>query len=230
MTTNAQNGNWSEWIEWNGGECPLPAGTRYEVRFRSGRTAEGRQPNTWRWAREGHSGDIIAYRYKIKYPESKINSDLEKCAKYEWKEDFDRVKWNHVLEGPEWFNSKYSTGDGGYKKSEHSAARQQLDLDQAAVTPEEEEAWQDKERGMSIEEARSILSADNVNHPQHYQSDNGIECIDAIRAALGLDGFVAHCRGTAIKYAFRAGKKQAHAEDLRKAAWYLNRAANALDE
>ena len=71
---------------------------------------------------------------------------------------------------------------------------------------------------------------DNVNHPSHYQSDDGIECIDAIRAALGMEGFIAHCRGTAIKYAWRSGKKSAHAEDLRKAAWYLERAAIELEK
>lgn len=70
-------------------------------------------------------------------------------------------------------------------------------------------------------------AADMVNHPPHYQAD-GIECIDAIRAALGPDGFVALCRGNAIKYAWRAGKKGDAAQDLRKAAWYLNRAADEL--
>ena len=39
-------------------------------------------------------------------------------------------------------------------------------------------------------------AADLVNHPPHYQTD-GIECIDAIRASLGLEGFVAYCRGNA---------------------------------
>lgn len=77
---------------------------------------------------------------------------------------------------------------------------------------------------------KSLPVADPVNHPEHYQSDGGIECIDAIRAALGLEGFVSHCRGTAIKYAWRAGKKAEHAEDLRKAAWYLTRAATELEQ
>ena len=72
--------------------------------------------------------------------------------------------------------------------------------------------------------------SDHVNHPAHYQSDNGIECIDAIRAALGLDGFVAHCRGCAIKYAFRMGKKDQAEQELRKAAWYLTRAADEIRE
>jgi len=73
------------------------------------------------------------------------------------------------------------------------------------------------------------MSADPVNHPAHYTA-GGIECIDAIRAALGDQAFVAHCRATAIKYAWRAGAKEKHAEDLRKGAWYLTRAAEVLDD
>lgn len=66
-----------------------------------------------------------------------------------------------------------------------------------------------------------------VNHPDHYQGD-GIECIDAIRAALGTDGFIAYCRGNAIKYAWRAGKKGPNAaEDMGKAAVYSKWAAEA---
>lgn len=63
---------------------------------------------------------------------------------------------------------------------------------------------------------------DMVNHPPHYQGK--VECIDAIEAALGPDGFAAYCRGNAIKYSFRAGRKGPSAEDLAKAQWYLARA------
>jgi hypothetical protein len=72
---------------------------------------------------------------------------------------------------------------------------------------------------------------DSVNHPEHY-AKGGIECIQAIRAALTLDEFVAHCRATAIKYCWRVGKKDPakRAEDLRKGAWYLERAAQAIEE
>ena len=69
---------------------------------------------------------------------------------------------------------------------------------------------------------------DMVNHPPHYQSDNGIECIDAIRAALGSDGFIAYCRGSSMKYVWR--EKVNAAEDLRKSAWYLDRAAKELEQ
>ena len=69
---------------------------------------------------------------------------------------------------------------------------------------------------------------DMVNHPPHYQSDSGIECIDAIRAALGSAGFIAYCRGNAMKYVWR--EKINAAEDLRKAAFYLDRAARELEQ
>ena len=78
--------------------------------------------------------------------------------------------------------------------------------------------------------ADDLQKPDMVNNPPHYQTDNGIECIDAIRAALGADGFVAYCRGNAIKYSWRAGKKSLHSEDLRKALWYLDRAAQELEK
>lgn len=70
---------------------------------------------------------------------------------------------------------------------------------------------------------------DPIDHPKHY-TQGSIECIDAMRSALGDDGFVAYCRGAVIKYAWRAGHKGDPAEDLRKAAWYATRAAEVLEE
>lgn len=49
--------------------------------------------------------------------------------------------------------------------------------------------------------------ASNVDHPQHYQTKNGIECIDAIQAAQGPDEFLGFCKGIALKYLRRAKKK-----------------------
>ncbi len=66
---------------------------------------------------------------------------------------------------------------------------------------------------------------EEVHSPSHYQGA-GMECIDAIRAALGPEGFVAYCRGNAIKYSWRAGKKGPNvASDMGKAAVYANWAA-----
>jgi hypothetical protein len=70
---------------------------------------------------------------------------------------------------------------------------------------------------------------DPVNHPAHYTAGS-IECIAAIRAALGDKGFVAYCRGNAIKYLWRVDRKWDGEQDLRKAAWYAERAAEVLKE
>ena len=65
---------------------------------------------------------------------------------------------------------------------------------------------------------------DMVNSPPHYNQGD-IECIDAIRSALGTEGFKAYCRGSAIKYLWRAELKHTdNKEDWSKANWFINRA------
>lgn len=66
-------------------------------------------------------------------------------------------------------------------------------------------------------------SSDPINHPDHYQSESGIECIDAIRAALTPEEFRGYCKGAALKYIWRERKKGGD-ESLGKGVWYLNEA------
>lgn len=70
---------------------------------------------------------------------------------------------------------------------------------------------------------------DSVNHPPHY-TQGGVECIDAIEAALGPEGFAAYCRGAAIKYLWRGPHKGAEKQDYEKARWYLNRLLDEIGE
>ena len=64
----------------------------------------------------------------------------------------------------------------------------------------------------------------NVDHPNHYQSESGLEVIDVIKAFTSeLSGEEAFCIGNAIKYICRYSKKNG-VEDLEKAKWYINRA------
>lgn len=75
------------------------------------------------------------------------------------------------------------------------------------------------------------MSHDNVNNPSHYtHAENGIEAIDAIRAALGRDGFIAFLRGQVIRYQWRIGHKGPAAEDAGKARWYAARLEEVLKE
>ena len=59
-----------------------------------------------------------------------------------------------------------------------------------------------------------------VDHPEHYRQDSGLEAIEVIEA-WGLNFNL----GNVIKYVCRAGLKNSETtlEDLRKAAWYLER-------
>ena len=59
---------------------------------------------------------------------------------------------------------------------------------------------------------------DPVNSPPHY-TEGAIECIDAIRSALGPDGFRSYCQGNVLKYTWRANHK-GREEDFKKATWY----------
>lgn len=63
--------------------------------------------------------------------------------------------------------------------------------------------------------------ADFVNHPDHYATGD-VECIDAIRSALGPELFCGYLWGNALKYLWRWPRKGL-AEDLEKCQWYLNR-------
>jgi len=62
-------------------------------------------------------------------------------------------------------------------------------------------------------------TSDPVN-PSHYKQ-GGIECIEAIKAALG-EGFPDYLRGNVMKYLWRY-KEKGGVEDLKKARWYLDR-------
>lgn len=63
---------------------------------------------------------------------------------------------------------------------------------------------------------------DDVNHPNHYASDSGLEAIEVIEAFFHGNAYLANT----FKYIARAGKKGGEAkrlEDLKKARWYLER-------
>jgi hypothetical protein len=68
-----------------------------------------------------------------------------------------------------------------------------------------------------MEQTGQAQQRDNVNHPKHYTSHpSGVECIQ-ITEHMGFN------LGNALKYIWRADLKHDALEDLKKAAWYLQR-------
>ena len=64
---------------------------------------------------------------------------------------------------------------------------------------------------------------DNVNHPGHYtEHESGVECIQ-------ITEHMNFCLGNAIKYIWRADYKDDKIEDLKKAAFYINREIERLE-
>jgi hypothetical protein len=52
------------WIEWKGGECPVPKGTLIDVKYDDGYKRECKAGDNYAedWSRTGHPRDIVAYR------------------------------------------------------------------------------------------------------------------------------------------------------------------------
>lgn len=65
----AQSRQWGPWIDWAGGDCPIPdaKAQTYELRFRNGEeTSSTREGKSWIWANgEPCGADIIAYRVRL---------------------------------------------------------------------------------------------------------------------------------------------------------------------
>lgn len=75
-----------------------------------------------------------------------------------------------------------------------------------------------------------VEPADNVNHPQHYQSKSGLETIDVIEAFTeDLVGGEATNTGNVLKYMCRWKSKNG-LEDLKKARWYLDRLIGIVEK
>lgn len=73
------------WIEWGGGECPIPPGSKFQYRLRDGGTgAPLTTASAWEWRHHNSPYDIVAYRF------APANSDAEG----EWvkKETLDRLR------------------------------------------------------------------------------------------------------------------------------------------
>ena len=84
---------------------------------------------------------------------------------------------------------------------------------------------QPADKHVDLHKVADEVTRDNVNHPDHYNHGK-IEVVDFIE-----DQHLGFHLGNAVKYISRAGRKDPArtVEDLRKAAWYLNRQIERLE-
>ncbi len=64
--------------------------------------------------------------------------------------------------------------------------------------------------------------SNSVDHPDHY-NQGGYECIEVMLSIYGPEVVKNFCIGNAFKYLFRCQHKNNKNEDIKKAAWYLNK-------
>jgi hypothetical protein len=65
---------------------------------------------------------------------------------------------------------------------------------------------------------------DMVNHPSHYCTGE-VECWDAMMSAFGAEWMKIYANVAMFKYSWRAKHKGKFTEDMKKAVWYGNKAA-----
>lgn len=65
--------------------------------------------------------------------------------------------------------------------------------------------------------------SDMVNHPAHYQSESGVECIEVTEPLV-------YSLGNCVKYVWRHHDKGHSYEDLQKAAWFLDRVIETIGD
>lgn len=116
--------------------------------------------------------------------------------------------------------------DGGHYNQapgQHDATRRPQSRFAAGVLPffmVDDPAYKEKQQtqGLPTDLPTPSVVGDMVNHPPHYTSHpSGVECIT-------ITEHMTFCVGNAIKYLWRAGLKgKSDIEDLKKAAWYINR-------
>lgn len=61
-----------------------------------------------------------------------------------------------------------------------------------------------------------------VNHPEHYNRENALECIHEMIEVFGIDAVMNFCLLNVWKYRYRAGDKSG-IEDIEKSDWYMKK-------
>lgn len=72
------------------------------------------------------------------------------------------------------------------------------------------------------------MKPNTVNHPTHYTSGCGFECIEMMEMVFGKEAVIDYCVVNAFKYIWRHKQKNG-TEDIAKAEWYLKYASKLTE-
>jgi len=107
------------------------------------------------------------------------------------------------------------------RKQKAQALYKKLKMSSTRVSGDDQERWEQASLQSDANEQSGKEAYGNVemvSRPPHY-SQSGIECIDAIHAALGDEGFINFCHGNCMKYTWR-WRQKGGPTDLDKSSQY----------
>ena len=79
------------------------------------------------------------------------------------------------------------------------------------------------------EELTNEVNPSYVDHPAHYQSEGGMECIDEMVLVFGVEAVKDFCICNVWKYRFRQSSKNGD-EDMEKSHWYMRKYKELCEE
>ena len=88
--------------------------------------------------------------------------------------------------------------------------------------------WEHMPTDTELAQTAEDMKPDNVNHPTHYTSGCGFECIEMMEMVFGKEAVIDYCVVNAFKYIWRHKQKNG-TEDIAKAEWYLKYASKLTE-
>jgi hypothetical protein len=74
----------------------------------------------------------------------------------------------------------------------------------------------------NFENLKKLAGEEHVNHPNHYNRPDAMECIDEMILIFGEEAVMNFCLLNAWKYRYRAADKNGF-EDIAKSDWYIKK-------
>ena len=84
------------------------------------------------------------------------------------------------------------------------------------------EVWDNTEKAYDLMFGNTKKEDNLVSHPNHYNREGAMECIDEMELIFGKQAVTYFCLCNAWKYRYRASDKNGE-EDLKKSDWYLKK-------
>lgn len=213
------------WIEWAGGECPVPAGTKVQCRYRNGDTGQLYRAEGYRWNHAGNGVDIVAYRVIKAAPKAAPSADegwinwggdarpVPVGAKVEWRTRNGKtgVCFATTLS---WKVMGNDNDIVAYRVIEAAPKAEQPDADTLASETLQALGWHFNGQAWVQDAPAAPTSALDVQEGGNHYKSLGIQPVEYIEKNQ-LDYF----QGNVIKYITRHKAKNG-AEDVKKAAHY----------